>query len=92
MRGKKFFVSGIALIGALLNVSVSFAAGVHSYDAENKQTYGEDVLNAVINTFPEEITNKNPAVIHDSTGENPLEVTLNAVYGVTRSDDIIGVY
>ena len=92
MRGKKFFVAGIALVGTLLNATASFAASVHSYDSEDKQIYGEAVLNQVLETFPEEITNKNPAAIHRSTGDKPLEVTLNAVYGVTRSDDVIGVY
>lgn len=92
MRGKSIFVTGFALVGALLNIGTSFAVGVHSYDATDIKTYGEDVIQAVRNTFKEELTNTHSAVLHDSTGDKALTVSLRPIYGITNASDIVGIY
>lgn len=95
MRGKRIFVGSALLLAAtigVLNAGTTFADKVHSFDADNVRVYDENVLKKVIEAFPEEKTNMNPVIIEDGTGDEPLSFTLNAVYGMTASDDEIGVY
>lgn len=92
MRGKRFFAGAFALASVLANAGSCFAGSIHTYDTSDVKIYGEDVIRVVRNTFKEELTNTNSAVLHDSTGDNELNVTLHPVYGITSGSDTVGVY
>ena len=95
MRGKSIFANSVLLLAAIISAFGAdsvFADKLHSFDANNVRTYNEEVLMKVIEAFPEEKTNLNPVTIEEGTGDEPFTFSLNAVYGMTASDDEIGVY